>query len=124
MTTAVSELPPGYRLGDLGAWVTIPWPSDPDEKMTLVASSIGPQLIDWAEGRTEEPGLVDYLTGLPWRYTPGQKRFLILYYAFDESGRWLFRSGVKRGAKGTGKRSVRCRDLQWRTGRPFSACLG
>lgn len=103
MTTATSELPPGYRLDELGAWVTIPWPTDPLEKMTLVASSLGPGLIDWAEGRTDEPGLVDYLTGLPWRYTDGQKRFLILFYAYNEQGRWTYRSGVKRGAKGTGK---------------------
>ncbi|MET8648420.1 terminase [Nocardia aurea] len=103
MTTATSELPPGYRLDDLGAWVTVPWPSDSDEKMALVTSSLGPSLIDWAEGRTDEPGLVDYLTGLPWRFTPGQKRFLILFYAYNEEGRWLYRSGVKRGSKGTGK---------------------
>jgi len=103
MTTATSELPPGYRMDELGAWVTLPWPSDPDEKMALVSSSLGPGLIDWAEWRTDEPGLVDYLTGRPWRYTPGQKRFLILFYAYDERGRWLYRSAVKRGAKGTGK---------------------
>lgn len=103
MTTATSELPPGYRLDELGAWVTIPWPTDPAEKMALVESSLGPGLIDWAEGRTDEPGLVDYLTGLPWRYTDGQKRFLILFYAYNEQGRWRYRSGVKRGAKGTGK---------------------
>jgi hypothetical protein len=71
--------------------------------MALVRSSLGPALIDWAEWRTDEPGLTDYLTGRPWRFTPGQKRFLVLWYAFNESGRWLYRSGVKRGAKGTGK---------------------
>lgn len=102
-TTATSEILPGYRVDSFGAWVTVPWPSDADEKATLIASSLGPDLIDWAEGRTTEPGLTDYLTGQPWRYTPGQKRFIILWYAFDENGRWLYRSGLKRGAKGTGK---------------------
>jgi hypothetical protein len=43
------------------------------------------------------------MTGDPWRWTPGQKRFLILWYAVDEWGRFVYRSGVKRGAKGTGK---------------------
>lgn len=39
-----------------------------------------------------------------WRFTAGQARFLILWYAYDpQRGRWLYRSGVKRGAKGTGK---------------------
>lgn len=83
--------------------MTIPWPSDPVEKVRLLGSSLGPSLIDWAEWRTDEPGLTDYLTGAPWRFTDGQRRFLILWYAFDERGRWIYRSGVKRGAKGTGK---------------------
>ncbi|QXW04020.1 terminase [Rhodococcus globerulus] len=103
-TTETSELPPGYQIDPKsGAWITAPWPADGDEKMHLVRWSLGPALIDWAEGRTDEPGLTDYLTGRPWRFTPGQKKFLILWYAFDARGRWLFRSGVKRGAKGTGK---------------------
>ncbi|MDM7488720.1 terminase [Rhodococcus sp. CSLK01-03] len=103
--TEISELPPGYRLDPTtGAWLTAPWPTDPDAKADLIAHSLGPDIIDWAEWRTDEPGLVDYLTGKPWRFTPGQARFLILWYAYDpERGRWLYRSGVKRGAKGTGK---------------------
>lgn len=101
--TATSEILPGYRVDSAGAWVTIPWPSDAVAKDALIASSLGPDLIEWAEGRTDEPGLTDYLTGRPWRYTAGQKRFIILWYAYDENGRWLYRSGLKRGAKGTGK---------------------
>lgn len=107
-TTETSDdvlLPPGYRVDSgTGAWVSAPWPDDPDEKLHLVRNSLGPALIEWAEGRTDEPGLIDYLTGRPWRFTPGQKRFLILWYAYDpQRGRWVYRSGVKRGAKGTGK---------------------
>src|SRR5690348_5032355 len=101
MTTATSDLLlPGYRIDEQsGAWMTLPWPSDPDEKAALVRSSLGPALIDWSEGRTAQPGLIHYMTGDPWRWTPGQQRFLILWYAVDESGRFLYRSGVKRGAK-------------------------
>lgn len=103
-TTVTSDILPGYRIDPAsGAWLTIPWPSDPEDKDALIASSLGPALIDWAEWRTDEPGLTDYLTGKPWRFTPGQQRFVILWYAYDERGRWLYRSGVKRGAKGTGK---------------------
>ena len=110
-TTATSEqeLPPGYRIDPwygTGAWVSLPWPDDPDAKAELIANSIGPQIIDWAEWRsyeeTGEPGLIHHLTGDPWRFTAGQKRFLILWYAHLD-GRWRYRRGVKRGAKGTGK---------------------
>jgi hypothetical protein len=104
MLSAISEVLPGYRVDpDSGAWLTVPWPADQGEKDALIASSLGPDLIAWAEGRTDEPGLTDYLTGKPWRFTPGQLRFILLWYAFDENGRWLYRSGLKRGAKGTGK---------------------
>ncbi|MEU6204582.1 hypothetical protein ABZ814_13455 [Micromonospora musae] len=110
-TTGASELelPPGYRLDPwygTRAWASLPWPGDPAEKADLVANSIGPQVIDWAEWRsydeTGEPGLIHHLTGDPWTFTAGQKRFLILWYA-HVGGRWRFRRGVKRGAKGTGK---------------------
>lgn len=98
---------PGYRVDPwfgTSAWVTLPWPDDPDAKAELLACSIGPQMIDWAEWRTDEPGLTHYLTGDEWRFTAGQKRWLILWYAYDpDTGRWRYRSGVRRGAKGTGK---------------------
>lgn len=105
MTTATSDLLlPGYWVDEsTGAWCSIPWPTDADERMALVRSSLGPALIDWAEGRTERPGLIHYSHGTTWRFTPGQKRFLILWYHLDENGRFTYRSGVKRGAKGTGK---------------------
>lgn len=102
-TAADVELPPGYyvdRWRGTRAWCTLPWP----ERLEDLPPSIGPQVIAWAEWRTDEPGLTHYLTGEPWRFTPGQRRFLHLWYSYDpETGRWLYRSGVKRGAKGTGK---------------------
>lgn len=95
-----AELPPGYWLDPAsGAWVTLPWPED----LRDLPRSLGPQLIRWAEGWTDEPGLTDHNSGLQWQFTRGQRRFLHLWYALDENGRWLYRSGVKRGAKGTGK---------------------
>lgn len=111
MISEASELPPGYWVdSETGAWCTIPWPSDPEEKQRIAASSLGPLLIRWAEGRLSDdefelygPGLIDYQTGEPWRFSAGQKRYLILWYSYDEDGRFVYRSGVKRGAKGTGK---------------------
>ncbi|ROO51451.1 hypothetical protein EDC02_6329 [Micromonospora sp. Llam0] len=106
-TEADPELLPGYyldRWNGTGAWCTLPWPRD----LTDLPPSLGPQIIAWAEwrdyDRTGEPGLIDYQTGEEWRFTPGQRRFLHLWYAYDpRTGRWIWRRGVKRGAKGTGK---------------------
>jgi hypothetical protein len=111
MTSESSDLLPGYWVDpETGAWCTIPWPSDPDEKQRIADWSLGPLLIRWAENRlTDEefeqygPGLIHHQTGEPWRFTPGQKRYLILWYQFTPEGRYVYRSGVKRGAKGTGK---------------------
>src|SRR5690606_1717647 len=66
-------------------------------------SSLGTGIIEWAEGRSGEPGLTDYQTGEDWRFTPGQKRFILLWYWVNEDGRFIYRSGIKRGAKGIGK---------------------
>lgn len=104
MTTSFDLLLPGYHVDpDSGAWMTLPWPEDPDEKDRLIKSSLGPGIIRWAHGLTDEPGLIHYMTGEPWRFTPGQQRFLIMWYALDDDGRFCYRSGVKRGAKGIGK---------------------
>lgn len=111
MTSAIltpkQEMLPGYRVDPwygTKAWVTLPWPDDPDAKAELIRNSLGPGVIDWAEGRGDGPGLINPQTGEQWRYTAGQKRFLILWYAYDpENGRYRYRRGVKRGAKGTGK---------------------
>lgn len=97
---------PGYRVDPwygTRALVSLPYPIDEAGRMALLASSIGPQIIDWAEWRTDEPGLTDPQTGAHWEFTAGQKRFLILWYQFSPEGRWVYRRGAKRGAKGTGK---------------------
>jgi hypothetical protein len=102
----IDEILPGYRRDPwfgTTALVSLPWPSDPEEKARLVTNSLGPGVIDWAEGRGDGPGLINPQTGDQWEFTPGQKRFLILWYAYDVAGRYLYRRGVKRGAKGTGK---------------------
>lgn len=94
-----AELLPGYyREPKYGALCTLPWPDDPND----LPPSLGPSIIFWAEGRTDEPGLVHFLTGKPWRFTVGQKRFIHMWFAHRD-GRFIYRSGVKRGAKGTGK---------------------
>lgn len=90
-----AQLLPGYYLEPgTGAWLSLPWPDD----LKALPPSLGPAVIRWCE-----ENLVHHLTGDPWRFTRGQRRFLHLWYALRPDGRWVFRSGVKRGAKGTGK---------------------
>jgi len=112
MTSAISdvELLPGYYLDrwkGTGAWCTLPWPTDAVDRAALLRRSIGPLLIKWAHGELVDshgPGLIHPITGQPWRFTPGQQRYMIRWYEYDpETGRWVWRRGVKRGAKGTGK---------------------
>jgi hypothetical protein len=105
-TSSNSSANPGYYHDPhSGAWATLPWPGDrslpyshPD-RVKLLPPSLGWTLLPWAE-----QNLIHYLTGKPWRWTPGQRRFFMLWYAVDvETGRWIYRRGVKRGSKGTGK---------------------
>ncbi|MCK7661979.1 terminase [Corynebacterium antarcticum] len=98
-------LAPGYYIDpETGAWMTLPWPGDPSLPMTdpsrlkLLPPSLGPGIIAWCE-----QWLVHHQTGEPWRFTLGQKRHIHMWYAVNREGRWLYRSGVKRGAKGVGK---------------------
>lgn len=97
------ELPAGYAVDErTGAWCKVAWPTDPDEKRHLISNSLGPLVIRWAEnGLTDEeferfgPGLIDPETGESWQFTDEQKRCLILYYAYDDTGRWLHRATVR-----------------------------
>lgn len=71
--------------------------------MFIAQNSLGPAIIDWSEGRTDEPGLIHYQFGGDWRWTKFQRRFLVLWYFVDQDGRFEYRRGIVRGAKGTGK---------------------
>lgn len=100
-----SQLLPGYYYDpETLAWCTLPWPGDVNKsysdisRLKLLPPSLGPAAIRWAENYLVHPN-----TGGPWRFTTGQRRFLYLWYALDEKGNWLYRYGLKRGAKGVGK---------------------
>lgn len=41
--------------------------------------------------------------GQRWKYTAGQARFLLWWYALDEDGNWLFYHAARRLSKGSGK---------------------
>ena len=92
---AVELLPGYYEEEATGAWLTLP--PFPDEGVP----TIGHYVLAWCE-----EWLTDHLSGEPWRWRPGQIRFVLWWYALQGPGpvgRWLYRSGCKRGAKGTGK---------------------
>jgi hypothetical protein len=100
-----AELLPGYFLDrETGAWLTLPWPGDralpwvDPSRLALLPLSIGPQMVFWAQR-----WLLDYWRNRPWRFHPAQGRFHHLWYALRDDGRWLYRSSVRRGAKGSGK---------------------
>lgn len=95
--------------------------------------SLGPGIVAWCAGTDiGEPRLVHHLSGEAWEFTRGQLRFLHLWYAVRPDGRWLWRSGVKRGAKGVGKdpfgAAIALVELKgpsrfsaWEDGRPIGA---
>lgn len=68
----------------------------PDPTRTLANEA-----IDWAEDYLLQPDGPD--AGSPWRFTSEQVRFLLNWYAIDETGRFVYRSGVYRRMKGAGK---------------------
>lgn len=90
----VTELLPGYYLDPMGAWLTLPWPDD----LAELPPSLGPQVITWSHAY-----LLDHISGDRWEFTLAQRKWLHLWYAVRPDGRWLYRRGVKRGAKGSGK---------------------
>lgn len=97
MPAAAADLLPGYFVEpETGAWLTLP--PFPDDVPT-----IGDRVLGWCE-----QWLHNHITGRPWRFTGGQTQFVLWWYAVQPDAipdvpRWLFRSGVKRGAKGVGK---------------------
>lgn len=94
-STSLADLLPGYYVEpSTGAWLTLPWPDKPED----LPPSLGLGVIRWIER-----WLVHHQTGEPFRLTVGQKRFIVLWYALRPDGRWLYRRGVKRMAKGAGK---------------------
>ena len=90
-----NEMLPGYYLGPAGSWRTLPREFDESD---LTVTSLAWGVVEWCERY-----LVHHLTGGPWTFTRGQLAFLLRWYAVDRNGRFIYRRGVKRGAKGTGK---------------------
>lgn len=67
-----------------------------DDGWALPEATLGWQNLAWS-------GLRLTHKGKPWRYTPEQARFLLWYYAVDESGQPEYHSAVLQRLKGWGK---------------------
>lgn len=71
----------------------------------LPERTIGWEMLGWC-GTNLQHG-----AARPWRFTLEQARFLLWWYAIDDTGRFLFRDGVLQRLKGWGKD-------------PIGACIG
>ena len=74
------------------------WSRTSDGAWGLPARTLGWQIAGWC---------AEYLLaddGGPWRFTREQLRFILWWYAIDKRGRFRYRRGVLRRAKGWGTR--------------------
>jgi hypothetical protein len=73
------------------------WQKDDDGSWLLPSKTLGWQIAGWC---------AEYLNaedGGPWRFTREQLRWLLWWYAVDETGRFVYRKGVLQRLKGWGK---------------------
>lgn len=91
--------------------------------------TLGIQAIEWAMRNLLQPDGPN--AGQPWRFTPEQARFVLHWYAIDDRGRFIYRSGVYRRMKGAGKNPFAaalcciefvgpCRFKEFRNGSPVA----
>jgi hypothetical protein len=66
--------------------------------------TVGFHVLDWCWEYIRQPDGPN--AGGPFELTQEQARFVLWWYAFDESGRWVFDRGVLRRSKGWGKSPV------------------
>lgn len=77
------------------------WERDKAGRFVLPRYTLGWQLLDWTYEYLRQPD--GEKAGDNWRFTDEQARFWLWWYAVDEAGRFLYRSGMLRRVKGWGK---------------------
>lgn len=103
------------------------WQTDDVGEWLLPELTLGWQVLGWTAEWLTQPDGPD--AGQPWQFTPEQARFVLWWYAVDERGRWLYRTGTLRRMKGWGKDPVGavlaavefagpCRVGGWHDGQP------
>jgi phage terminase large subunit-like protein len=73
------------------------WAKSPDGSWYLPERTLGWEIAMWCT--TWLRGM----DGQPWKFTPEQLRFVLWWYAIDERGRFVYRTGVLQRMKGWGK---------------------
>lgn len=66
--------------------------------------TLGWQVLAWSAEYLRQPDGPE--AGNQWCYTDEQARFILWWFALDERGRWIYRSGMLRRVKGWGKDPV------------------
>lgn len=83
-------------------WIIGPtWMTDEDGNFVLPKKTLGWGVINWLYEYVLTPGGPH--AGQPFLPTMEQVRFILWWYAVDEEGRFVYRSGVLRRLKGWGK---------------------
>lgn len=77
------------------------WQRAADGRWLLPERTLGWEILAWTAEYYRQPDGPD--AGRPWKYTDEQARWLLWWYALDELGRFLYRSGMLRRVKGWGK---------------------
>lgn len=78
------------------------WKRDPKTGAWILPErTLGWQVLGWTSEYLRLPDGPD--AGSPWVYTDEQARFVLWWFAIDETGRFIYRSGMLRRVKGWGK---------------------
>lgn len=77
------------------------WSRDDDGRFIMPEFSLGWGALNWMYENLLTPG--GPYAGQPFMPTLEQARFIVWWYAVDENGRWVYRSGTLRRLKGWGK---------------------
>lgn len=73
------------------------WQRNPDGTWLLPEATLGWEFLGWC-------GVwLQHSRGVPWRFTDEQARFVLWWFALDESGAFAYRDGVLQRLKGWGK---------------------
>ena len=105
------------------------WQRDKRGKFVLPKHTLGWEILGWTAEYLLQPDGPN--AGEPWRFTLEQGRFVLHWYAIDECGRFVYRSGMYRRMKGHGKDPLGaalccvefvgpCRFDHWQDGEPIA----